>query len=297
MDSFGVTLQKPVKQRNSQGRETMKLTPMAPKCGVEISGVTLATCSDSEMDAIKQAIYEHGVAVFRDQDFSPEDHIRFGKRWGGIDVNNYFPLQEEYNEIAIVKKEADEQTNIGGAWHTDHSYDQIPAMGSVLVARELPPQGGDTLWAHMGAAYDALPDDIKEEIDGLEAFHTADHVYKADGIYAETDMGKNLRGQDLKTGAVHPVVIRHPHTGRKMLYVNGGFTINFVGQSREESLPLLQKLLDAALTDDNQCRLQWKPGTIAIWDNRTTWHNAMNDYQGHRREMHRITLSGEALAA
>ena len=297
MDSFGVTLQKPVKQRNSQGRETMKLTPMAPKCGVEISGVTLATCSDSEMDAIKQAIYEHGVAVFRDQDFSPEDHIRFGKRWGGIDVNNYFPLQEEYNEIAIVKKEADEQTNIGGAWHTDHSYDQIPAMGSVLVARELPPQGGDTLWAHMGAAYDALPDDIKEEIDGLEAFHTADHVYKADGIYAQTDMGKNLRGQDLKTGAVHPVVIRHPHTGRKMLYVNGGFTINFVGQSREESLPLLQKLLDAALTDDNQCRLQWKPGTIAIWDNRTTWHNAMNDYQGHRREMHRITLSGEALAA
>jgi taurine dioxygenase len=297
MDSFGVTLQKPVKQRNSQGRETMKLTPMAPKCGVEISGVTLATCSDSEMDEIKQAIYEHGVAVFRDQEFSPEDHIRFGKRWGGIDVNNYFPLQEEYNEIAIVKKEADEQTNIGGAWHTDHSYDQIPAMGSVLVARELPPQGGDTLWAHMGAAYDALPDDIKEEIDGLEAFHTADHVYKADGIYAQTDMGKNLRGQDLKTGAVHPVVIRHPHTGRKMLYVNGGFTINFVGQSREESLPLLQKLLDAALTDDNQCRLQWKPGTIAIWDNRTTWHNAMNDYQGYRREMHRITLSGEALAA
>ena len=297
MDSFGVTLQKPVKQRNSQGRETMKLTPMAPKCGVEISGVTLATCSDSEMDEIKQAIYEHGVAVFRDQEFSPEDHIRFGKRWGGIDVNNYFPLQEEYNEIAIVKKEADEQTYIGGAWHTDHSYDQIPAMGSVLVARELPPQGGDTLWAHMGAAYDALPDDIKEEIDGLEAFHTADHVYKADGIYAQTDMGKNLRGQDLKTGAVHPVVIRHPHTGRKMLYVNGGFTINFVGQSREESLPLLQKLLDAALTDDNQCRLQWKPGTIAIWDNRTTWHNAMNDYQGHRREMHRITLSGEALAA
>ncbi len=275
----------------------MKLTPMAPKCGVEISGVQLANCSDEEMAAIKEAIYEHGVAVFRDQEFSPEDHIRFGKRWGGIDVNNYFPLQEEFNEIAVVKKEADEQTNIGGAWHTDHSYDQIPAMGSVLVARELPPHGGDTLWAHMGAAYDALPDDIKEQIEGLEAFHTADHVYKADGLYAQTDMGKNLRGQDLKTGAIHPVVIRHPQTGRKLLYVNGGFTIHFVGQTREESLPLLQTLLDAALKADNQCRLQWKPGTVAIWDNRTTWHNAMNDYQGHRREMHRITLSGEALAA
>ncbi|MCK0127876.1 TauD/TfdA family dioxygenase [Erythrobacter sp. F6033] len=275
----------------------MQLTPMAPKCGVEVSGVSLASCSDAEMDQIKQTIYEHGVAVFRDQDFSPEDHINFGRRWGGIDVNNYFPLNEAFPEIALVKKEAHESTNIGGAWHTDHSYDQIPAMGSVLVARDLPPSGGDTEWAHMGAAYDALPDDIKAEIENLEAFHTADHVYKADGLYAQTDMGKNLRGQDLKTGAIHPVVIRHPQTGRKLLYVNGGFTIHFVGQTREESMPLLQKLLDAAVMDDNRCRLQWKPGTVAIWDNRTSWHNAINDYAGHRREMHRITLSGEALAA
>lgn len=275
----------------------MKMTPMAPKCGVEISGVSLADCSDAEMEQIKQAIYEHGVAVFRDQEFSPEDHIRFGKRWGGIDINNYFPLQEDFEEISVVKKEPDQETNIGGAWHTDHSYDQIPAMGSVLVARELPPKGGDTEWAHMGAAYDALPDDLKAEIEGLKAFHTADHVYKADGLYAQTDMGKDLRGQDIKTGAVHPVVIRHPHTGRKLLYVNSAFTINFVGMTREESLPLLQRLLDAALTGENQCRLQWKPGTVAIWDNRTTWHNAINDYKGYRREMHRITLSGEPLAA
>ena len=275
----------------------MQFTPMAPKCGVEVSGVALANCSDSEMDAIRSAIYEHGVAVFRDQEFSKEDHITFGKRWGGIDVNNYFPLTEDYAEIAVVKKDPDQTVNIGGDWHTDHSYDQIPAMGSVLVARELPPSGGDTMWAHMGAAYDALSDDLKARIDGLEAFHTADHVYKADGLYAQTDMGRSLRGQDLKTGAIHPVVIRHPHTGRKMLYVNRAFTIHFVGQTREESLPLLTELFAAALTEDNQCRLQWKPGTIAIWDNRTTWHNAMNDYQGHYREMHRITLSGEALAA
>ena len=275
----------------------MKLTPMSPNCGVEVSGIQLADADGDAMDAIKQAIYEHGVAVFRDQEFSPEDHIKFGRRWGGIDVNNYFPLNQDFPEIALVKKEAGESTNIGGAWHTDHSYDQIPAMGSVLVARDLPPSGGDTEWAHMGAAYDALSAELKAEIEGLEAFHTADHVYKADGLYAQTDMGKNLRGQDLKTGAIHPVVIRHPHTGRKLLYVNGGFTIHFVGQTREQSLPLLQKLLDAALQADNTCRLQWKPGTVAIWDNRTTWHNAINDYAGHRREMHRITLSGEALAA
>ena len=275
----------------------MELTAMAPKCGVEIAGVMLANCSDAQLQEIKHAIYEHGVAVFRDQTFSKEDHINFGRRWGGIDINNYFPLTEDYAEIAIVKKEPDQQVNIGGAWHTDHSYDQIPAMGSVLVARELPPSGGDTMWAHMGAAYDALSDDLKARIEGLEAFHTADHVYRADGIYAQTDQGRSLRGQNLETGAVHPVVIRHPQTGRKLLYVNRAFTINFVGQSTEESQPLLEELFAAALTEDNQCRLQWKPGTIAIWDNRTSWHNAINDYAGHYREMHRITLSGEALAA
>ncbi|HEX5643943.1 MAG TPA: TauD/TfdA family dioxygenase [Erythrobacter sp.] len=275
----------------------MQLTPMAPKCGVEITGVSLAHCSDAEMGEIKQAIYDHGVAVFREQELSPEQHIAFARRWGGIDINNYFPLEDEYPEIAIVRKKADQVTNIGGAWHTDHSYDQIPAMGSILVARVLPPTGGDTLFAHMGAAYDSLPDDLKTQIEGLEAWHTADHVYQEGGIYAQTDMGGELRGQDLKTGAIHPVVIRHPVTGRRLLYVNGAFTIHFAGQTREQSLPLLQDLLAAAVREDNQCRVEWRPGTVAIWDNRTTWHNALNDYHGHYREMHRITLSGEALAA
>ena len=275
----------------------MQLTPMAPKCGVEITGVSLAHCSDAEMGKIKQAIYDHGVAVFREQELSPEQHIAFARRWGGIDINNYFPLEDEYPEIAIVRKKADQVTNIGGAWHTDHSYDQIPAMGSILVARVLPPTGGDTLFAHMGAANDSLPDDLKTQIEGLEAWHTADHVYQEGGIYAQTDMGGELRGQDLKTGAIHPVVIRHPVTGRRLLYVNGAFTIHFAGQTREQSLPLLQDLLAAAVREDNQCRVEWRPGTVAIWDNRTTWHNALNDYHGHYREMHRITLSGEALAA
>ena len=275
----------------------MQTTPMSPKCGVEVSGVQLADADGEVLESIKQAIYEHGVAVFRDQEFTPEQHIAFAKRWGGIDLNQYFPLDQKYPEIAIVRKKPDQQTNIGGAWHTDHSYDQIPAMGSILVARVLPPKGGDTLYAHMGAAYDSLSQELKDEIEGLEAYHTADHVYEEGGLYAQTDMGKELRGQDQKTGAIHPVVIRHPHTGRKLLYVNSGFTINFVGRTREESLPLLTKLLDAAVKDDNQCRVVWQPGTVAIWDNRSSWHNALNDYQGHAREMHRITLSGEALAA
>lgn len=275
----------------------MKMTPIGPRCGVEISGVQLASCSEGELDAIKLAIYEHGVAVFREQELTPEQHIGFARRWGGIDINNYFPLDEAFPEIAIVRKKSDQQTNIGGAWHTDHSYDQIPAMGSILVARKLPPRGGDTLFAHMGAAYDSLPDDLKQEIEGLEAFHSADHVYREDGIYAQTDMGSELRGKDLQTGAVHPVVIRHPVTGRKLLYVNSAFTINIVGRTREESMELLSRLFEAALAADNQARVVWEPGTVAIWDNRTTWHNAVNDYHGHEREMHRITLTGQPLTA
>ena len=276
----------------------METVPLAPKCGVEITGVNLASVDGRELDSIKQAIFTHGVALFRGQDdFTPDAHIAFARRWGGIDINNYFPLTEEHPEIAIVRKRADQTTNIGGGWHTDHSYDQVPAMGSVLVARHLPPSGGDTMWAHMGEAYDALPEELNAEIDGLQAYHTADHIYEEGGLYAKTDMGSDLRGQSLKTGATHPIVIRHPQTGRKLLYVNSAFTWNIVGKTREESMPLLQRLYDAATAADNTCRLEWKPGTVAIWDNRTTWHYALNDYQGYAREMHRITLSGEALAA
>ena len=277
----------------------MQMTALAPHCGVEIRGVQLAEATGDAalLDEIRTAVWEHGVALLRDQDFGPQEHIAFARAWGGIDINNYFPLTDAFPEIAVVGKRADQTTNIGGGWHTDHSYDQIPAMGSILVARELPPTGGDTLFAHMGAAYDALSADLTTEIEGLEAFHSADHVYSPDGYYAQTDMAESLRGQQMTTGARHPVAIRHPQTGRKLLYVNAAFTTHIVGRTREESMPLLQRLFATALSADNTARVEWQPGSVAIWDNRTTWHMAMNDYQGHARTMHRITLTGEALAA
>ncbi|NCP23303.1 MAG: TauD/TfdA family dioxygenase [Erythrobacter sp.] len=275
----------------------LKIEPLAPECGVTIHDVQLAEAEGEVLDAIRRAVFEHGVAVFRGQALSPEQHIDLAKRWGGIDINNYFPLTDAHPEIAVVRKAAGQETNIGGAWHTDHSYDQVPAMGSILVARTLPPKGGDTLFAHMGAAYDALDEDTKRAIEGLEAFHTADHVYKEGGIYAQTDMGGELRGQDLTTGATHPVVVRHPRTGRKLLYVNPSFTVTIVGRSRADSLPLLKKLFAEARNPAHHARVVWEPGAVAIWDNRTTWHNALNDYHGHAREMHRITLTGEKLAA
>ena len=273
----------------------MQIKPLAAQCGSEVTGVDVRAIGDDEMAASRTALAETGVVLLRDQQLSPEDHIAFARRWGAIDVNNYFPANGGYPEIAEVRKAETQFVNIGGGWHTDHSYDPVPAMGSILVARDLPPVGGDTLFASMGAAYDALSDGLKATLGGLRAVHSADHIYGHDGIYAKTDQAADLKGHDISANAVHPAVIHHPVTGRKLLYVNPAFTRHFEGWTREESQPLLQYLYSVAMREEFQCRLQWQPGSVAVWDNRSTWHFAANDYQGHRRLMHRITISGVAL--
>lgn len=274
----------------------MKMTALSEHVGVEVTGIAMASLNDEELGAIKAAVADHGVALLRDQQLTPEQHIAFAKRWGGIDVNNYFPANGGYPEIAEVRKAENQRANIGGGWHTDHSYDQVPAMGSILVARELPSTGGDTLFASMGAAYDSLSDGLKATLAGLRAVHSADHIYGPDGVYSSTDQAADLKGQALKTRAVHPVVIRHPVTGRRLLYVNPAFTLHFDGWTRAESMPLLSYLYDVAMRPEFQCRLVWRAGSVAIWDNRSTWHFAVNDYHGQRRVMHRITLSGEPIS-
>lgn len=273
----------------------MTIRPLAEHVGVEVTGIDARTIDDTGFAEIRRALAERGVVLLRDQQFTPEDHIAFARRWGAIDVNNYFPANGGYPEIAEVRKAETQFVNIGGGWHTDHSYDAVPAMGSVLVARELPPTGGDTLFASLGAAYDSLSDGLKATLEGLRAVHSADHIYGHDGIYAKTDQAADLKGHDISANAVHPAVIRHPVSGRRILYVNPAFTLHFEGWTREESAPLLQYLYSVAMREEFHCRLQWQPGSVAIWDNRSTWHLAMNDYHGHRRLMHRITISGEAL--
>ena len=271
--------------------------PMSEHCGIAAENVDLATIGDDQLGTLKNAVAEHGVLFMKDQDLTPEQHIDLAKRWGGIDVNSYFPANGGYPEIAEVRKSADQTTNIGGGWHTDHSYDAIPALGSILVARETPPTGGDTLFASMGAAYDSLSDGLKATLKGLRAIHSADHIYGPDGVYAKTDLADDLKGQELHATAAHPVVIRHPDTGREILYVNPAFTLRFEGWTRAESLPLLRYLCSVGMREEFRCRLEWAPGSVAVWDNRSTWHCALNDYQGHARLMHRITVSGVPLHA
>tara|TARA_R110000787_G_scaffold14348_15_gene44382 strand:+ start:4936 stop:5775 length:840 start_codon:yes stop_codon:yes gene_type:complete len=272
-----------------------------PGVGAEITGVDLRHVTDGEFDAIRAAYADHGVIFFRDQDLSEEDHIAFAERWAPINVNRFFAAHPKYPQIAMVAKEADQKDNIGGGWHTDHSYDEIPAMGSILVARVLPETGGDTFFASMYRAYETLDDATKAEIEGQRAVHSAKQIFGSRGqtYYTKTDAGGerigNAAAADVLDDVVHPMVITHPLSGKKALYVNPAFTVGIAGRTQEAAMPLLAKLYAHAMNMENAYRFSWKPGSVAFWDNRSTWHWALNDYQGQRRIMHRITLEGCAL--
>jgi len=274
----------------------LRIDPL-PGCGAQVKAVDLAALTDAEVGALRRALFDHGLLVFRGQTLTPEQHIALAERIAPIDVNRFFPAAPGYPVIARVEKTAEQTTNIGGGWHTDHSYDVAPAMGSILVARDLPPEGGDTLFADMYAAFDTLDAETKAEIAGLRAVHGSDHVFGEKGAYARTDQPALARAGVETPETVHPVVIRHPGSGKSVLYVNPSFTLRFEGRTREESLPLLTRLYAHAIDASRVTTLVWEPGTVAIWDNRCTWHFAKNDYHGHYRLMHRITLAGCALEA
>ncbi|MES2033747.1 MAG: TauD/TfdA family dioxygenase [Pseudomonadota bacterium] len=274
----------------------MRIEPLSG-CGAMVHGVELAGAGAAEIRKLRTALFDYGALYVRRQTLTPEEHIAFAEKLAPIDVNRFFPADPNYPVIAKVEKTAAQTTNIGGGWHTDHSYDQEPAMGSVLVARDLPPRGGDTLFADMYAAYESLEPALKARLAGMRAIHASDHVFGEGGVYAGSDRQELARGGVPTPETIHPVVIRHPGSGKPALYVNPGFTLRFEGMTREDSLPLLKALFAHALKDDHIQRFSWEPGSVAIWDNRATWHFAKNDYHGHYRLMHRITLAGEALEA
>ena len=275
------------------------VTPVATFVGAEISGIDLAAPPDGPALAeIRQALGEYGVVLFRDQQLTPEQQIAFARCFGEININRFFATVPGYPMIAEVRKEPEQQRNIGNGWHTDHSYDEAPALGSVLYAREVPKTGGDTLFASMYAAYDAQSDGLKATLGGLKALHSSRHVFGPAAEERRGDLNGRIRNAELATqDAVHPVVICHPDTGRKVLYVNPGFTVRFDGWTEEESRPLLGYLYRHAVRPEFTCRLQWREGSLAFWDNRSTWHFAVNDYHGERRLLHRITIEGEKLGS
>ena len=275
----------------------IRVEPLSQNIGAEVTGIELnVALPDAALAEIRHAFGEYGVVFFRNQHLTPEQHVAFAGRFGPININRFFATVPGYPMIAEVRKEPEQRRNIGNGWHTDHSYDQAPAMGSMLYAREVPKTGGDTLFASMYAAYDALSNGLKATLNGLRACHSSRHVFGPEGLARRGDLAGRIGNPELATqDAVHPVVIRHPETGRKALYVNPGFTLQFEGWTEEESRPLLDYLYSHAVRPEFTCRFHWRKDSLALWDNRSTWHFAVNDYDGERRHMHRVTIEGSPL--
>ena len=274
----------------------MKIVPLNGGCGAEVQGVDLNAMSDVEVEAVSDAQAEHGVVFFRDQSLAPDRQLAAAERFGAINVNRFFTPVPEEPRVAMVLKEPHHDTNVGGGWHTDHSYDQVPALGSMLHALEVPSQGGDTLFASMYRACEALSPGLRETLEGMRAVHSSRHVFGARGAYAERGDERYENADKATQDAVHPVIIRHPRSGRAALYVNPGFTLRFDGWTDLESRPLLDYLYRVAARPEHTCRFAWRVGSVAFWDNRATWHYALNDYPGERRLMHRVTIDGCELA-
>ncbi len=272
---------------------TLEIRPVAGALGAEILGVDLARdLTDEVVAAIRRAWLEHLVVFFRDQTLGLGEFLDFARRFGEPIEYPFVKGLPEYPTIIPVLKLEHEKINFGGLWHSDTTYLERPPMASMLIAREVPPAGGDTEFANMYRAYETLSDGMRRLIDPLVAVNSS---ALADASRTREDRMKDQgRAEAAKTYvAEHPVVRVHPETGRKALYVNGAHTERFSGMTREESAPILKFLFAHQIRPELTCRFRWQPGSLAFWDNRCAQHNAINDYPGHRRLMHRITLAGD----
>ena len=278
-------------------QQTISVTPIAGALGAEIGGVDLSRdLSDAVIGEIRRALLDHHVIFFRDQRLSPEQHLAFGRRFGELQVHDFVEGMEQHDEILEVRKEADEKLNFGGGWHTDVSYLERPALGSVLYAHEVPEYGGDTLFASQHLAYETLSDGMKTMLEGMTAVHSARRPYGVNAprsFYTGPSSMKFYFTEEAHAEVEHPVIRTHVETGRKSLYVNRTFTIRFKDMSEAESAPLLEYLWEHAVRPEFTCRFRWQKNSIAFWDNRCVQHNAINDYHGQRRVMHRVTIEGE----
>lgn len=265
---------------------------VAGALGAEIGGVDLsAELSDRTIAEIRAALVEHQVIFFRDQSLTPAQQVRFGGRFGPLNVHPYVQGMEGFPEVMEIIKEPQDKLNFGGGWHSDMSFLERPSIGSILYAVETPPYGGDTLFASQVAAYAALSPGLRATLETLRAVHTASREYSAKGASAQKRSSMQVaEAEGLAGEFVHPLVLVHPESGRKALYVNPAFTMRIEGWSRRESKALLDFLFEHSRYEAFTCRFQWRPGSVAFWDNRQVWHFALNDYPGQRRHMRRVTV-------
>jgi taurine dioxygenase len=278
----------------------IEVTPIASALGAEIRGVDLARpLAPGIFFEIHRAFLEHLVIFFRDQALGPEQLTGFARRFGPLGRYPFAEPLAGHPEVIPIIKEPDQRSNFGGLWHSDTAYQERPSLGSLLYALEVPSLGGDTLFANMYLAYERLSEGLKALLAGsaskpLTAVNSAaknQASLRGDHLAGGAMTGKALDPAALE--AEHPVVRRHPETGRKALYVNRAHTLRFTDMTVDESRPLLDFLFEHACKEEFTCRFRWQLGSLALWDNRCTQHYPLNDYHGHRRVMHRVTLEGE----
>ena len=274
---------------------TLTIHRLSGTLGAEIHGANLlAGLSNADFNEIHQAFLDHKVIVLRGQHgLSPDQQKDFARRFGTLNIHPYVKGMDDHPELMEIIKEPDEKTNFGGGWHSDMSFLEEPALGSVLHAIDVPPYGGDTLFADQQAAYDRLSDGLKATLQGMTAIHTASKEYGADGYSAAVRQSMDAKAAPDAPEYEHAVIRTHPETGRKGLFINPAFTLRFAGWSRKESRPLLNYLFDLSREERNTCRVRWQEGDVTMWDNRCVWHYALNDYHGHRRHMRRATINGD----
>jgi len=284
--------------RNTQYRylETHKI---AGSLGAEITGIDLSQdLSDAVLAEIRAALLDNLVICFRDQTITPEQQLAFARRWGDIHLHPFMQGMEEHPEILAIIKRPGDKKNFGGSWHTDQMFSPSPAMGTMLYAKQVPPAGGDTMFANLYLAYESLSDGMKTLANQLRTVCVGDNFKQADGRSRKdrySDQMADMRVKDpgnVQTTSVHPLVRTHPETGRKALYV-GGHVQRFDGMTDEESQPLLDWFMAHAVKPEFVARFRWYNGTLIFWDNRCTQHFAINDYPAETRIMHRITIRGD----
>ena len=274
----------------------MQIAPLAGALGAEILGVDLRRLDGNGWEEVHRAFLQYSVLAIREQKLDPADIMKVGARFGEPCHYPFVTGMEDYPYIFEVVKEPEDKKNFGGAWHSDTTYLKQPPLATLLYAVETPSHGGDTLFTNTAAAYDALSDGMRKVVDTLVGVNSAELKY-AGGRTAQHGKIKAMKIHDTESAdqylSEHPVARTHPETGRKALYASRSHTTHFKGMTEEESAPLLGFLVQHQIRPEFTCRVRWAPGTLTVWDNRCTQHNAVNDYHGQRRRMRRLTVGAQ----
>ena len=274
---------------------SVRVMPLGPTIGAEIGGVDLSQpLDDATIGAIRDALMEHKVICFRDQDITPEQQLAFGRRFGDVSVHPFVPHLEHLPEIMVLDNHKDNPVFSTAIWHSDETFREVPPMGSILRCVRRPEVGGDTLWADMCAAHDGLSDKMQSFLSGLEAIHDFKNFRHKFDHLEPMERHRKLAEMEIELpNPAHPVIRTHPVTGRKVLFVNEQFTIGIKDMRADEGEALLRLLYAQPRIPEYQFRFRWEENSIVFWDNRPTQHYAANDYYPRRRTMHRVTIKGD----